>query len=461
MYSLKNHIGAGGRILASALRICVACMLMTLAGPLSAQNADAILYTVKPGDTLLGLSGLYFANTPTPQASIASVQRANGIGNADRIRTGMQLKIPRSVLRFTETQGQLLGWRGDVRIWSGGSQMAPQKSQSIRETMIIETGTESSATIALTNGSRISIPSQSRVLIVHMREYVLGKSIDYDVSVLKGRLETSAAKLTNPDSRYRVRTPTAVTAVRGTEFRVKFSGDDTTAGRSATEVSDGDVGVAIAQKPDPEALKKGEAVAIASDGGVKRGILIDPPTLAPASRLQTAADIRFTVAGPAGAERYRGQLSRDVGGIDAVGETASDAPALTFADIDDGVYFLRLTAENADGFEGFARTYRIIRAKTGLTSTILRNDDGSIKFAWIPVGNGAIADKNVRYRFQLRNKQTGSPPLIDRTGMQDTVLSVAALPAGTWVWRVGISRVIDGEPIEYWTATEELVIDKK
>ncbi len=461
MYSLTDHIGAEGRFLSAALRTCAAIFLLMLALPLAAQNNDAILYTVKPGDTLLGLSGRYFTNIPTVQTSIASVQRANGIGNADRIRTGMIIKIPRSVLRYAETQGQLLGWRGDVRIWSGGSSMAPQKSQSIRESMIIETGTESSAAIALTNGSRISIPSQSRVLIVQMREYVLGKSIDYDVSVLKGRLETSAAKLTNPDSRYRVRTPTAVTAVRGTEFRVKFSGDDTTAGRSATEVSDGDVGVAIAQKPEPEALKKGEAVAVASDGGVKRGILIDPPTLAPTSRLQTAADIRFAVAGPAGAVRYRGQLSRDASGIDMVAEASSDTPVLPFANVDDGKYFLRLTAENADGFEGFARTYQITRAQTGLTSSVARSDDGGIKFAWMPVGKGAVADKNVRYRFQLRSKTASSPPLIDRTGIQDTALTVAALPAGTWVWRVGISRVIDGERVEYWTAAEELVIDTK
>jgi hypothetical protein len=433
-----------------------------LALPAQAQSADdVILYTIKPGDTLLGLAERYFTKSPSARSSIQAVQRANGIGDADRIRNGAILRIPRSVLAFRTSEAQLLAWRGTVQIWSAGSPYAPTKGQAIREPMIIETAGNSSAVIALANGSRVSIPSQSRVQILRMREYVLGKALDYDLVVLKGRLETSAAKLPNTDSRYRVRTPTSVTAVRGTEFRVKFFGDEQTAGDVSTEVSEGDVAVNIGQRSDPEALAKGQAVAVTPDLSVKRGTLIAPPELPKPARVQTSDTLNFPLERPEGAVRFMGIISTDASGNDIVAESMSDLPSLAFADIADGVYYLRLTAENREGFEGFARTYRVLRAKTGLKSSLSKLASGNILFQWLPVGDGMAADATVHYRFQLRSSAPGSSPLVDRSGLKATAIELSTLPPGTWLWRVGTTRTVDGERIDVWSPQEELVIDGK
>jgi hypothetical protein len=430
--------------------------------PVQAQSADdVVLYTVKSGDTLIGLADRYFIKAPSTRASIKIVQQANKIGNADRIRTGFILRIPRSVLSFRETNGQLLSWRGVVQIWSGGAAGTPQKGLPVREPMIIETGGNSSAVIALANGSRVSIPSQSRVQILRMRQYVLGNAIDYDLVVLKGRLETQATKLPNGDSRYRVRTPTSVTAVRGTDFRVKFQGDENKAGDVSTEVSEGDVAVNVGQRSDPEALAKGQAIAVTPGLTVKRGTLIAPPVLSKAGRLQTADTLSFPLERPDGAVRFMGTISSDASGDDVVAESLSDQPNLAFADLADGVYYLRLTAENQEGFEGFARTYRVIRAKTGLKSSLSKLASGNILFKWLPVGDGAAADPSLHYRFQLRSATPGSAPLVDRSALKVTSIELSTLPPGTWLWRVGITRMVEGERIDVWGPSEELVIDGK
>jgi hypothetical protein len=457
MFSVKPDIGCSPKQLLQ--RICTAFFFALVScvafqSPAAAQTSEEVNYTVKPGDTLNTLASTYFINAK----AVAVVQRVNHISNPNLIRVGSILRIPRNTLRFTETQGTLVAWRGAVQIWVKGAATAPQKNQSIAETMIIETGAVGSAVIALANGSRISIPSQSRIQMLRLRQYTLGGSIDYDLAVLKGRMETQAAKLDAGDSRYRVRTPSAVTAVRGTEFRVKYSGDDATAGASATEVSEGQVGVDIASRLAPEGLAKGEALALAVDGSVKRGNLIAAPTLAAGSRIQTAADIRIAITPMPDAVRYFGNISRDASGTEVISSanSAENSATLAFEPLDDGTYYVRLSAENADGFEGFARTYQLIRAQTGLSSSANRAADGRIKFAWLPTGN-----KDALYRFQLRAKNSAAPPLVDNIGLRSNSIELAKLPPGTWVWRVAISRVVDGTRIEYWTTPEELVIGEE
>ena len=55
---------------------------------------------------------------------------------------------------------------------------------------------------------------------MRLRKYLLTGGSDIDLYVEQGRAETAAAPIKDSNSRFRMRTPTAVSAVRGTVFRI-------------------------------------------------------------------------------------------------------------------------------------------------------------------------------------------------------------------------------------------------
>jgi hypothetical protein len=196
------------------------------------ETAETISYRVKPGDSLYRLSEKYLIN----KAAYVSVQRLNRITNPYALPPGSTLLIPTRLLRATPLDAQLAAFQGSVRIENQGASLAPSLGMPIREGVIVQTGNAGFATLLLSDGSRVTLPSNSRVRILHMRRFLLTSSTDFDFALDQGRAETSVTKIKDNNSRFRLRTPIAVSAVRGTKFRIGY---DPGQGPSLTEVVEG------------------------------------------------------------------------------------------------------------------------------------------------------------------------------------------------------------------------------
>ena len=147
----------------------------------------------------------------------------------------------------------------------------------------LTTGANGFATIELPNGSRTSLPTRSRLTIRQLRRFVLRQIIDYDLEVGDGKAETQVTPIPAGKGEFRIRTPRAVSAVRGTQFRVGYG-----EGMSSTEVLDGKVAIGYGSEPN-DAVSKGFGACIGDSGKVSKEALLPAPDVLRAARAVRSA----------------------------------------------------------------------------------------------------------------------------------------------------------------------------
>lgn len=433
-------------ILSASLRpIFAAGLVVSLAlAPSQASASDdnpPLRYTVERGDTLHALARSYFRSP----ASIERVRRLNRIADPRRLPVGKSLEIPRDVLRYTKVDVSVVAFSGPVRIAGAPARIG----QVLRERETIATGANGFVSFSSRFGGRVSIPSNSAARLVSARRYLLGETLDVDLAVEKGRSSISSPRLKGAD-RLRVRTPVAVTAVRGTEFRVAY---DEGRGRNLTEVVEGSVAVATPAK---------EAMAQAGFGVASTGAeilaperLLPPPRLSDAGRIQTAEILQFAIA-PSDAEKgYRVQIARDAGFLDVVAEQVTPQPLATFSELADGRYFVRARGISEGGLEGQSEAISFRRKRLGADASAVGADDTSgYLFQWLPEGEGKTF-----YAFQLWRADDPSILVVDETSLVTTGVELAGFEPGVYTWRVAALQT-DAEVglLKIWGPEQKLTI---
>lgn len=444
-------------------RMMVAALAATLlsASPAFAQSrpepsTDSIAYAVLPGDTLIDLATAYL-NRPS---DYRRVQRDNRVADPRRMAVGRTLIIPVSLLRADPDYARITSFRGAVTLSQGAVAAAPVQGQTVSEGAVLSTGPNAFVRLALSDGSHVVVPSNSRVRLSRLRRYALNGAVDQAMTVESGRAESSVTPRRRPGG-FVVRTPVSVSAVRGTEFRVAFNHDTD---RAATEVIEGVVNV-VAGDGVAEAVAQAAEGVSATANAVRLAPLLPAPELADPEQVHSVRLVQMQIAPLPDAQRYRGRLATDAGMIEAFAETdsAPGANTLTFPDLADGAYFVRLTALSHDEVEGRPATYSFIRARngiSGLASSLTGGDRFRLyRFRWEAEGEGPAT-----FRFQLsREGPDGAPDgasLIDQPGLTDQSFTLTDLPPGVYIWRVQGSRHRFGRLLQTWSEPQQLRIGR-
>jgi hypothetical protein len=438
-----------------ARRAAIAALLsiaaFAMAQPAAAQSIndqdEMVRYAVKRGESLFSISEKYLAQ----RTAYLAVQRLNRIANPMAIPPGTVLKIPMRMLKAVPLDAQLAAFRGDVRIEDKGSLKPPVIGLPIREGVIVQTGKLGFLTLMLSNGSRITLPSNSRVRIVHMRRFLLTNSTDFDFALEQGRMETAVTPLKDQNSRFRLRTPIAVSAVRGTKFRIAYEEGQ---GPSLTEVVEGGVAVgATVASASPTLVPGGFGATASATGQVGTEKLLDAPAVLKPGKLQKDPSVRFDLTPVAAARGYHVQLAKDAGFVDIIAATRGTSPTAQFAEIPDGNYFVRAMAIAPSGLEGLSESYGIRRQLTALGASAGALGPGQYQFKWFGAGSG----KRV-YRFQLLAKPDATIPLIDETGLEKPEMLLSGLTPGVYFWRVGVRQFGENGMSESWTPPEKFTL---
>ncbi len=424
---------------------CLAVGLIALApSSLLAAPDGFVSYKVKPADTLYHLTKDYLINA----AALEEVRRINRVRNPRLMQVGKTLRIPRRLLKHKPAKLSVESFSGRVTLRNRRGTIAAKRGLSLLEGVEIATGRNSFVAIAGDGNSSVSIPSNSRVRIIDARRYLINDQIDVQLRVLEGRGEVIAPKVRG-DGRYRVGTPIAVTAVRGTGFRVGFlPGQDI----SLTEVVEGAVVVAAGE--EEQATTAGFGLSAAKDGLGKQERLLPAPELVDPGRIQTEELASFAITPVDGATRYRTQISRDAGFIDIVTEFVGEDQEAQFADLEDARYFVRSRAISTVGLEGFSKTHTFRRKRAGVEvnaepSTL----DDAFKFAWRGQGEG-----DVYYAFQLWDAAAEGSMIVDEVAMRETAVLVSKLAPGDYRWKVASFQIDEGDVIKVWGPVQELSI---
>lgn len=426
---------------------CVALPAAALAAPRAATVAAADevqVYTVRRGDTLIDLARRYM-RTATDWKTVRTLNR---VRDPWHLIPGTRLRVPLNLLKAEPLAARIASYRGAVRLLRDGRAVPTAVGAAVMPGTVVETGAGGFVSLRLSNGSHVALPSQSRVRIAAMRRILLTDSLDFDFAIEKGRVETHATPLPTAQSRYRIRTPIAVSAVRGTTFRVHYAEDGTA---SLTEVLEGTVGVG----PDAQTLTPvphGFGAAVAPDGTTRSAALLPPPVLADAGRVRMDPLVDLHLNPVAAAQGYRIQLARDAGFMETEREDSSATPDFRLADVADGRWFVRVTALAANGLEGLPQTYALRRKLAGVAASAEKSDEG-YRFRWSGEGGGTRL-----YRFRLRPATAGTAPMIDETGLTGDGITLSDLRPGTYFWQVGVRQYdADGETVN-WTPEQSLIV---
>lgn len=398
-----------------------------------------VVYRVKSGDTLVGLGGRYLVKTSDYRA----VQRLNRVRDPRRLPTGASLTIPAPLLKSEPIPAALAAFSGRVTITRAGQPLAAARDLALVEGDRIATGPNAFATVALPDESRVSLPSNSTLVIVRLRQILLtgGLKRTFDIQLGKGAAQVTP--LPTPDSQFLIRTPLSVAAVRGTEYRVAYDPDRA---RAQAEVIKGVVGVAPAagQAPVETPVPAGFGARAVAEGVSAPKALLPAPALVRGGRTQEDPQVTFQVEPVAGAGRYHLQLANDAGFVDVFAEVETVAPSAVFEGVPDGVYFVRATAIDADGLEGVPKDYGFERDLNVLDAAQPQAETAGkmkkFKFRWSSAGAGTRV-------FQLQVfRGDAAVPYADLPGLTEPEVSLTDLPPGAYRWRVIATRFKPGQP---------------
>lgn len=426
--------------------LCVAPGATALAAPgnaITAPAGDLVFYTMKRGENLFTL-GQKFLNRPI---DYRVVQRLNRVPDAHTIPIGSVLRIPVTLLKTEPLNAQLVAMRGTVRITQSGRTLAPRVGMPLPQGSVLETGEDGFATLTLPNGSRTSLPTRTRLRIDHLRRILLTGSLDYDLVVEAGKVETRAAPLgTDPNSRFRIRTPRAITAVRGTQFRVGYPDD-----ASLTEVLEGKV-VAGPSEAAAEALATGYGARVSPDGRVNKEALLAAPDLLVPGKVQVDPQVRLTLSALPQAREYRVSIATDAGFSDVIADQRAEATAFSFDGIPNGSLFVRVSAIALSDLEGLSQTFAMRRVLTGLSASAAMDAD-TMRFNWGGNGEGRRL-----YHFQIVRDAQDGVPLVDEAGLTDAGIMLKRLQPGVYFWRVGVRQTSGDDVTENWLPFEKFTV---
>ncbi|MCJ2182575.1 FecR domain-containing protein [Novosphingobium sp. 1949] len=404
-----------------------------------------IHYTVKPGDTLSQLARLYLA----PGHDWRDLQRLWHVANPRRLPARRVFTIPRPWLRWTPASAQVASVRGSVVFRAAGATLPSTNGTVLREGAQVTTAANSYTTLVLTNGSRVALPSNSDVTILRLRTYTLGRTIDYRFGLGRGTLDTKDTPLANPDSGFIIRTLLSLTAVRGTEYAVSLSPDATQGG---TAVFEGTVAVSAPDGSATNRVPEGFGAVSQAGAAPVRLALLGAPDLTDPGRAQIDDQVSFDIAPLPGASAYRVQLANDAGFVDTFLEQDQASPHFVFDTIENGRKYIRVSAIGPGELAGMRQSYSFVRHLASVHAEAEATDDGYL-FRWFGNGEGAR-----HYRLQIYRDTLESTPVVDEVGLETSEATIRDLPAGVYLWRVGLTQTDADGTFENWTSPEKLTI---
>lgn len=331
---------------ASALRHrlvrCLAALSLISAGPAFAQPAgadgDDFLYRVVQGDILLELAERY---TTTPQ-NWSILQQLNNVADDRALPIGKVLRIPFSMIPEVPAPARLVHASGQVTV--DGRAVKP--NEHVVEGSTLATAPGGFATLLLADGSTLTVPGNSVVALYRLQAFKGTGLTDTILSVENGSVESAVAPQNTGVGRFEIRTPVAITGVRGTQLRVHNQD-----GGTQTEVLSG-VAHLGASSAGQATLTQGQGAATGADGvmGAVR-VLPSAPQLSEPVRGPQGWQVTFEPV--SGASAYLVRVADDAQGTRPYSSQRYASPdEVRFSAHGSGTRYVLVRAIDADGLMG-------------------------------------------------------------------------------------------------------------
>lgn len=415
----------------SLLMISLLFCAVMLAQPAMAQGSKANQadwhYTLRPGDSLQKVA----KDVLNRSRNWNDLVRYNQIAQPGKVLPGSIIKIPIDWLKQQPKPAQVLSFSGSVLI----KRVRASKYSMVKPKTFIHVGDELStrkgtALIKFADGTILHLENNSSLQFNRLSHYGSTGMVDTQLRLKKGSLSTEVAPL-KKGSRYEIKTPSAVAAVRGTKFRLEADEEGT-----KLEVLEG--AVDFSHEHGSKTVREGNGAQI------KRGIArIDTKTLLPAPTPvfgeQPLSRFPKTLAwkNSQDAERYKYQLTNKSANGKVVQSGASNEPELEIQSLADGEYQVAMQAVDSEGFTGF-----------DAASNVSVEIDRDIPMLIAPQNDSILDTPHPQFSWKFNFDDTrGTLELARDEDFKDLVTSQnvtanvsvvlqKALDPGTYYWRI-------------------------
>ncbi len=412
----------------STSRLLLAFLLL----PMTAL-AEEWTYTVRPGDNPWNITERYLKGIGYWKPLV----RLNNISQPKRIPPGTKLRMPLRWSKVRAVEAQVVAVQGEVEVIRNktGSSRLAEAGLRLNEDDQLETGPESNLLLEFADGTQLLVSAETTLSLGHLQGYGDGDVTDTRLHMDKGRSETLANPHKRSGTRFEISTPSAITAVRGTGFRVT---SDTAGKQSRVEVTEGRVAVAGAGKS--RSLRGGFGLV------TKQG---EPPQapvkLLPAPNLKSMPDIveepSFTFKPDPldGAAAYRVQVSgkKQLGTLLFDGRFPGGTIRVDVSNLLDGIYRVKVRAIDGKELEGLEASRAFELNARPAAPFLSAPAAGGMLLESRPLFRWARPEESASYHFQLAGDQQMSNPVLDETGLTEEELNPAFdLPPGQYYWQV-------------------------
>jgi len=300
-------------------------------------------YTFRPGDSIWKIAEKY----TTSVNNWIEIQELNKIrqGPDRRILPGTRIVIPVSMLKLQPTPAIVIAVSGAASlVRANGEKQTLETGTKLYSGDQVLTADEQSLRIQFADKSELQVLPNSIVVLDKLSHHKHTGMVDTRIRLNSGSVNTWVEKL-KPDSRYEIKTPAAVTAVRGTAYRLS-----STPQISRTMVTEGNVGVAA-----------GDAEKIVMDGyGIvaeKGKPLPEPVKLLPPPEIsdnlsKDRSELKVSWIKLEGAKDYRYQLASDEKFNLVIVDSSTEDNTIEINDLEPGRYYLLVRGVDQYQLEG-------------------------------------------------------------------------------------------------------------
>ncbi len=392
-------------------------------------------YSARPGDNLIQFADRYLINPDDWRV----LQKLNAIKNPKKLQIGQVIRVPLMLVKRGPASAEVVLVSGQAGILNADKVMqSVVVGQQLQAGAELVTAQNSRLDVRFADGSIVTMQSNATMKLDTLSMYSGGGMVDTKLRLQQGKVEVAANPKHVQGNQMQIMTPTAVAAVRGTHFRVTSDAESI-----KQETLEGNV--ALSAAGEEVAVKKG--FGSLSEGGAPP---LPPILLLAAPSTQTlpvklsALPLTFNMSEQSGAVAWVGQISSDAQFNTVLAENISQGAMLSFADVPDGQYYLKVRAKDVKGLEGYDATHTFdLNARPSAPNVVSPHDAETLREAnpeltWTPL------EKADFYLLEIAQDATFKN-IIEHNQVNSTVYKIEkSLAPGQYYWRLAS---VDG-PIE-------------
>ena len=404
-------------------------------------------YTVNQNDSFERI----YQKCLNKRTNIVALSKYNHHQLNKKLQPGQVINIPVEMLKKIPTKAQVLLVYGDVNSMSAaGSELHQvKKGDLLMQGDSLITGKNSLAKLLFADGSNIDIQPNSNLIIQQSYKYAGKETFVTNLKLVKGRTEVSANQDHVVGNSLQIQTPSAVAAVRGTQFRVGVEDNN-----ALQETLEGKV--AFSASGQEVLITKGYGSVAEKDKAPLPPIqLPTAPDVSGLVKLIEGNQAEFNIPPQHDVAALVGRLALDAEFTQLIDEQTAQTGKLIFLNLVNGQYYLKIRAQDQHGLQSLDAVHAFnVQLKQPEPEPepepvfdLIEPLDGAViplaptKLSWnsISLANGYIIQiaRDVNFKDMIFEYHVATSQLTLNQ----------SFGAGVYYWRVGM--LSNGVPLKY------------